>query len=144
MRTVQDRIRHAVLFEAIALAVFIPAAAYLFNIPAKHMGVVGVAGATLATVWNFVFNLGFDHAMQRAAGHTRKTLPLRVLHVALFEAGLLIMLLPPIAWYLGISLTQAFLMDMTFAGFYVVYAFLFNLTYDRVFPIPVKPAACAA
>ncbi len=142
MRTVQDRIRHAVLFEAVALAVFIPASSYVFDIPMGHMGVVGFAAATLATVWNFVFNLGFDHAMQRAAGHTNKGLATRVLHVALFEAGLLVMLLPPIAWYLGISLTQAFLMDMTFVGFYVVYAFGFNLAYDRFFPIPAR--ACAA
>lgn len=144
MRTVQDRIRHAVLFEAIALAAFIPAAAYVFDIPAGHMGVIGIAAATLATVWNFVFNLGFDHAMQRAVGHTTKTLRMRVLHVALFEAGLLVMLLPPIAWYLGISLKQAFLMDMTFVGFYVVYAFAFNLAYDRIFPVQARPVAGVA
>lgn len=141
MRTFPDRLRHAVLFEAIALAIFIPASSYVFDIPAGHMGVVGLAAATLATVWNFVFNLGFDHAMQRSVGHTRKTLPQRLLHVALFEAGLLVMLLPPIAWYLGISLMQAFVMDMTFVGFYVVYAFAFNMAYDRVFP--VQPARLA-
>jgi uncharacterized membrane protein len=27
-------------------------------------------------------------------------------------------------------------MDLAFAVFYVVYAFLFNLAYDRVFPLP--------
>lgn len=144
MRTVQDRIRHAVLFEVIALAAFIPAAAYLFDIPAGHMGVIGLAAATIATFWNFAFNLGFDHMMQRAVGHTNKTMANRVLHVVLFEAGLLIVLLPMIAWYLGISLMQAFLMDMTFVGFYVVYAFAFNLTYDRVFPIPARLATSAA
>lgn len=54
------------------------------------------------------------------------------------------MLLPPIAWRLGISLKPAFLMDMTFIGFYVVYAFGFNLAYDRIFPIAARPSACAA
>ena len=62
----------------------------------------------------------------------------------LIEAGLLVMLLPPIAWYLGISLKQAFLMDMTFVGFYVVYAFAFNLAYDRIFPVQARPVVGVA
>ena len=34
------------------------------------------------------------------------------------------------------GLWETFLMDLAIVIFYVVYAFLFNLTYDRVFPIP--------
>jgi uncharacterized membrane protein len=34
-------------------------------------------------------------------------------------------------------------MDMTFVGFYVVYAFAFNLTYDRIFPLPARLATSA-
>jgi uncharacterized membrane protein len=30
----------------------------------------------------------------------------------LFEAGLLVILLPPIAWYLGIGLLEALVMDL--------------------------------
>ena len=86
-------------------------------------------------VWNYVYNLGFDRALQRLTGHTRKGLLLRVGHAVLFEAGLLVILLPPIAWYLGISLVEALVMDLAIAGFYVAYAFLFNLAYDRAFPL---------
>lgn len=140
MRSVRDRIRHALMFEAIGLAIVIPAGAYLFGLPAGHMGVIGVGSATVATIWNFFFNLGFDHAMQRMVGHTHKGFGTRILHVALFEGGLLMILLPPIAWYLGITLMQAFVMDIAIVVFYVVYAFSFNLAYDRVFPIPASPA----
>ena len=45
-------------------------------------------------------------------------------------------LMPFIAWYLGISLWQAFVMDVAFALFYLVYAFVFNWAYDRLFPLP--------
>jgi uncharacterized membrane protein len=144
MRTFPDRIRHALLFEVIGLALFIPAGTYLFGLPPAKLGVIGVVSATIATLWNFVYNLGFDHAMQRLVGHTNKNLGQRVVHVALFEIGLLLVLLPMIAWYLGISLAQAFLMDLAFVVFYVVYAFGFNLAYDRVFPIPLRAPACAA
>ena len=57
------------------------------------------------------------------------------------EIGLLFVLLPFIAWYLGISLTEAFLIDVSLAVFYLVYAFVFNWVYDVVFPVPEgKPA----
>ena len=148
LRSFPDRIRHALMFEAIGLAIVTPAGAYLFHQPIGHMGVVGIGAATLATVWNFVFNLGFDHAMQRMVGHARKNLTARLVHVALFEIGLLVMLLPAIAWYLGISLWQTFLMDLAIVVFYVVYNFGFNLAYDRVFPVPsdmpAPPMAAAA
>ncbi|TPG53781.1 PACE efflux transporter [Roseomonas nepalensis] len=135
MRSTRDRIRHAVLFEVIGLALIIPLGTLLFGLPASEMGVIGVGSALAATAWNYVYNLGFDHAMQRRAGHTRKSLPLRVAHAVLFETGLLVILLPPIAWYLGISLAQAFVMDIAIAAFYVAYAFVFNLAYDQAFPL---------
>ena len=72
LRSFPDRIRHTVMFEVIGLALVIPGGAMLFNLPATHMGVIGVGSATVATLWNFVFNLGFDHTMLRMIGHTRK------------------------------------------------------------------------
>ena len=134
MRTTRDRIRHAILFEVFGLALIIPLGTVLFGLHAADMGVIGMGSALVAMVWNYVYNLGFDRTMQRLAGHTRKSLLLRVGHAVLFEAGLLVILLPPIAWYLGIGLVEAFVMDIAIAGFYVAYAFTFNLAYDRAFP----------
>jgi len=141
MRTFRDRVRHALLFEAVALAIFIPGSAALFNEPVQHMGVIGIASATIATLWNFVFNMGFDRAMLRLRGTLHKTLAIRVAHTFLFEAGLVAMLIPMIAWYLGIGLWAALLMDLAIVTFYLVYGFLFNIAYDRVFPIPAAAAA---
>jgi uncharacterized membrane protein len=45
------------------------------------------------------------------------------------------MLIPLIAWYLGIGLWAALLMDIAIVTFYLVYGFLFNLAYDRLFPV---------
>jgi len=118
------------------LALIVPFGTVLFGLHASDMGVIGIGSALIATAWNYVYNLGFDRAMQRFTGHTRKSLLLRVGHAVLFEAGLLMILLPPTAWYLGIGLAQAFFMDLAIAAFYVVYAFVFNLTYDRAFPLP--------
>ena len=143
MRSTLDRIRHALSFEIIALFLIAPLGALVFSTPLEHIGVIAIAGATIATLWNYLYNLGFDHALRRWAGTTEKTVPTRIAHALLFEAGLLAVLMPMIAVYLDIGLWQAFLMDASFALFYVVYAFVFNWSYDRVFPIPVaeeKPA----
>jgi uncharacterized membrane protein len=135
MRTIRDRIRHAISFEVIGLAIVMPVGAWAFSMPVHDIGVIGIAGATIATAWNYIYNLGFDRAVQRTRGSTLKTTPIRILHAVLFEAGLLGALLPLIAWYLGISLWQAFAMDVSFALFYLGYAFVFNWAYDRLFPL---------
>lgn len=136
MRSLADRIRHALSFEIIGLLLVVPLGALVFGMPMEDIGIVGVVSATLATTWNYLYNLIFDHAMQRLKGTTLKTPAIRVAHAVLFEIGLLIALMPFIAWYLGISLMHALVMDISFALFYVVYAFIFNLGYDKLFPLP--------
>lgn len=144
MRTFRDRVRHALLFEAVALAIFIPGSAALFDQPLDHMGVIGIASATIATLWNFVFNVGFDRAMLRLRGSIEKTMAIRVAHTVLFEAGLVVMLIPLIAWTLGIGLWEALLMDIAIVIFYLVYGFLFNIVYDRMFPVAAGAAPRSA
>lgn len=144
MRQTADRIRHAVSFEVIALAIVTPLGMMFFGISLKDMGVVTIVSATIATGWNYVYNLIFDHAMLRLRGAVHKTPLIRVLHAVLFEAGLLIVLIPFIALYLGVGLWTAFVMDVALAGFYLVYAFCFNWAYDVIFPIPEADHLSAA
>ena len=134
MCTTTDRIRQALSFEIIGLLIVTPLFAWIFNHSMSDMGVLAFLGATAATVWNYVFNLAFDHGLHRWRGNVNKILPLRVLHAVLFETTLLVILLPLFAWWLGVSLIQAFVMDMSFAAFYMVYAFVFTWGYDTLFP----------
>ncbi|MGB5556402.1 MAG: PACE efflux transporter [Paracoccaceae bacterium] len=142
MRTIKDRIRHAISFEIIGLVLITPLGALAFDKPMHDIGIVAIVGATIATVWNYLYNLLFDHAMLRIIGSVRKTPWIRVVHAVLFETGLLLVLLPFIAWYLDVTVLQAFLMDVSFAVFYLVYAFIFNWMYDIAFPLPetARPA----
>ena len=136
MRTTKDRIRHTLGFEIVGLIIFVPLASWLFGFDVHAIGVIAVAGSIIAAGWNYFYNLLFDHAMVKWRGNVRKTVPIRLLHAFLFEGGLLLLFLPIIAWYLSISLWQAFMMDITMATFYLVHAFLYNWSYDKVFPIP--------
>ncbi|MEC7763898.1 MAG: PACE efflux transporter [Pseudomonadota bacterium] len=137
MRSPLDRLRHALVFEFIALGLVVPLGAVLFHMPVHHIGVVGVVSATLATLWNMAYNLIFDLVLRWRRGTTEKSIGLRVVHALMFEAGLLTVLLPFMAWYLELTLWQALMMDLGFAGFYLVYAFAFNWAYDRLFPVPL-------
>ncbi|WP_123791329.1 PACE efflux transporter [Pacificibacter maritimus] len=136
MRSTADRIRHVVSFEIIGLLLVIPLALYGFNMKVGDIGVVAIAISLIATLWNYIFNILFDRASKRLRGTVHKTLPLRVLHSFLFEVGLLIVTLPLIALYLRISLWQALVLDISLIVFYVIYAFVFNYLYDKIFPLP--------
>ncbi len=136
MRTTADRIRHALSFEAIGLVVITPLGGFLFGLPLFHMGIIGIVSAAIATAWNYIFNLLFDLVLRWRTGDTRKSLGLRIGHAIVFEIGLLSILLPFLAWYLGVGIVEAFTMDIAVAAFYMGYAFIFNWAYDRLFPLP--------
>ena len=138
MRTTRDRIRHALLFEVIALLIITPLGAVLFGFELHEFGAVALICALVAMIWNYLFNLGFDHASVALRGTVTKTLGIRVLHAVMFEAGLLVALVPFIVWFLGVSLVEALVMDIAISGFFLVYAFVFNWAYDVVFPMPVR------
>ena len=135
MRSTADRIRHAISFEIVALGLVTPLGAWAFGLGLHEMGVVTVVSATIATGWNYGYNILFDHALLRWRGTTQKTVALRVAHAVLFEAGLLVLLVPFIALWLGVTLRVAFVMDVAFSAFYLVYAFAFNWAYDLLFPM---------
>lgn len=140
MRTTPDRIRHAILFEIFGLILMIGGATLLTGFDVHALGVIGIVSSVVATLWNYAYNWMFDRAMLRLRGSTLKTHPIRALHAVLFEAGLLVILLPFVAWMLDVSLWQAFLFDAAIAAFYVCYGYAFNWAYDRVFPSPEMKA----
>lgn len=135
MRTFWDRIRHAVMFEVVGLILFIPCSVWLFNHSVMDMGVIGVFSSLAATIWNFIYNLGFDKVLLFFFGYVKKSLKIRVVHTFLFEAGLMLVTLPAIAWYLNISFLNAFIIDVGIMAFYLIFAFLFNIAYDFIFPV---------
>ncbi|UNK05458.2 MULTISPECIES: PACE efflux transporter [Psychrobacter] len=135
MRSRNDRIRHALGFEILGLMLFAPLGSWVFGYELHTMGVIAVAASIVATVWNYFYNILFDNAMVKLRGSVHKTLLIRILHALLFEGGLLLLFMPIIAWYLGITLWEAFIMDIAMALFYLVYAFFYNIAYDKVFPI---------
>ncbi|GLP98132.1 PACE efflux transporter [Paraferrimonas sedimenticola] len=141
-RSPADRVRHSVLFEIGMLLCAVPIGMLVFSASASTIGATAIVLSLIAMVWNYVFNLLFDKGMVALYSHTNKTGAIRIVHAVLFELGLLLVTVPVIAWALQVSLWYAFIADIGFVLFALVYAYSFNLGYDKLFPIPnVQPQA---
>ena len=136
MRTGADRLRHTLGFEVLGMMISVPLFSLLTGQPVDHLGPLAIGLSLLATGWNYLYNLMVDHWMLRQLGRLEKRLIERVLHALLFELGLLLVVLPLTALWLGISLWQALWLDIGFSLFFVFYAFCYNLAYDYLFPLP--------
>jgi uncharacterized membrane protein len=139
MRTTSDRIRHTFLFEIVGLAACAPLASWILDKGLVQIGALSIVISLSAMLLNYVFNLVFDIALVRT-GRPVNVRPvwMRVLHAILFEASLLILTVPLVAWWLDMTLWTAFLTDIGFALFFLIYAFIYNWVYDVVFPMPVQ------
>ena len=129
-KSLKERLFHAVLFEFIALVICAPTLAWLMGQPLAHVGALTLMFSLIATLWNMVYNALFDRA-QRRIGFSR-TLPVRVVHASLFELGLIFMLVPLAAWWLGVGLLEAFILDIGLILFFLPYTIVFNWVYDAL------------
>ncbi|WP_238923936.1 multidrug/biocide efflux PACE transporter [Achromobacter ruhlandii] len=131
-KTIKERFIHAFLFEILAIGLCAPVAAWAMGKSLFEMGVLTAVIAWIALVWNMIYNAGFDR-LENRLGITRN-LRVRVIHAFGFELGLILIVIPLAAWWLNISLWQAFVLDIALVLFYLPYAFFYNLGYDRARP----------
>lgn len=68
---------------------------------------------------------------------------MRGLHAVGFEGGLVVIVVPLAAWWLGISLWQAFLLDISLLLFFLPYTYVYNLVYDKLREARLRRAAQA-
>ncbi len=129
-KSVSERFFHALIFEVLAIAICAPLGAWLLGYSLAQMGLLTLMISLIAMTWNMVFNAIFDHAQNRM--DFRRTLPVRAVHSVLFEIGLILAVVPLAAWWLGIGLWEAFVLDIGIALFFLPYTFAFNWTYDHV------------
>ncbi|MQY50385.1 PACE efflux transporter [Rhodocyclus tenuis] len=142
LRSWRDRLRQIVLFEVGGLLLITPPFTWASGVPLhESIGLLAVL-AVIASIWNGAYNTGFDWIEGRLTGRTadRRPLPLRALHAIGFEGGLLLMTLPVIVWWVSMDWLEALVADLGLAVAYTLYALLFNIAYDRLFPIDTREA----
>ena len=127
-KSITERIFQAIGFELLAILICTPLLAWIMDKPMLEMGAVTMAIAALALTWNVVFNGLFDRLLKRfAIVHNAWV---RVVHALLFEGGLVAFGVPLIAWWLQVSLWQAFLLDIGVLLFFLPYTYVYHWGYD--------------
>ena len=117
------------LFPLLAAAQEIPACTQ------ERAGAVAVASSVIAVLWNLVYNILFERweASQSVRGRSVRR---RMAHAIGFELGFLVMLVPLFAWWFGIGLQRALVLEIGLALFFLVYTFAFNWAFDKTFGLP--------
>lgn len=96
---------------------------------------LGVMISTTGVVVNFLYNLAFE-AWERRRAATTRSVGRRVLHALGFQVALVTFLIPLIAWWLDVSLLQAFLYDAVLIVFFPIFTFVYNWSFDAMFGLP--------
>ena len=142
MQGIKRKIVYVSLFEGIAILASTFGLSGMTGHGMQDSGVVAVAASSIAIAWNLVFNTVFERWEARQAVRGR-SVGRRIAHAIGFEGGLTVFLVPLMAWWFDASLLQALAMDLGLLLFFLVYAFVFNWIFDRVFGLPAS-ALCRA
>lgn len=129
-KSLMERIIHAVSFEGLATLILAPTAAWLMQRSVVEMGGLSVLLATLAMVWNLIYNAAFDRIWP--VSRVTRNLKVRALHAIGFESGFIIIGVTAVALLLGVSLMQAFMLEIGFMLFFLPYTMLFNWVWDTL------------
>lgn len=86
--------------------------------------------ATTAMLWNIIYNFGFDRfwPVQRV----KRTAKVRALHALGFECGFIVIGVSIVAAVLGVTLLQAFTLEIGFFLFFLPYTMFYNWAYDTL------------
>lgn len=134
---IRRRILYVLSFEVIAIAIVgivlaVTAGRDLFDTSA-----FAAASSAVAVAWNYVYTALFEFWEARRTVRGR-SLGLRIAHAVGFEAGLVVLLVPLMAWWLDMGLVEALLYDLGLVAFFLVYTFAFNLAFDVLFGLPAS------
>lgn len=141
LRSLPDRVRQILLFEVGGLLIVTPPFMWLSGVALGDSVGLLASMAVIAGLWNAVYNVTFDRIEGALTGRTadRRPLLLRIVQATGFEGGLLLVSLPVVMAWTGMGWMAALVADLGLALAYLGYAFVFNLAYDRAFPIPQIP-----
>lgn len=135
MQGVKRKLVYVTTYEIIGMVISALGLALLSGTTPTSTGPLAVIITTIAVSWNVIYNYLFEFWESRQASRTR-TLGRRVLHAVGFQLTLIVYLIPLIAWWMGISLLQALLLDMALIVIIPCYTFVFNWIFDKVFGLP--------
>ncbi|MCY0965697.1 PACE efflux transporter [Parathalassolituus penaei] len=127
------------LYELIAWFLTSAVCLYMGKNP-QESGAAAALVTLLAVSWNWGWNLIFE-AWERRYPQThrgQRSFWRRCGHAIGFEGGLVLILVPAMAWWFGISLWQAFLLEGGLLLFFLLYSWVFSWSFDQIFGPPAS------
>ena len=115
-KTLTERVIHAITFEGLATLILAPTAAWLMQRSVVEMGGLSILLATLAMVWNIIYNAAFDRLWP--VSRFPRQLKVRALHALGFETGFVI---------IGVTMVA-----IVFMLFFLPYTMAFNWVWDTL------------
>ena len=136
LQGIQRKLVYISLYELIAIVIASTGLAAGAGASLERAGAIAVASSVIAVVWNLVYNTLFERweARQSVRGRSVRR---RMAHAIGFELGFLVVLVPLFAWWFGIGLQHALVLEIGLALFFLAYTFAFNWTFDKTFGLPV-------
>jgi len=131
------RIVYVSLYEAIAIVMASIGLMLMSGAGVFDSGVLAAVTSVIAVAWNAAFNALFERWEARQQNRER-TLGRRIVHALGFEFGLVVFLVPLMAWWLDVSLWQALVMDLSLVVFFLIYTFVFTWAFDAIFGPPAS------
>lgn len=131
------KIFQAILYESIGILVLSPSISLIYDQGLAHAGALSLMLSASALVWNVFYNHIFECWEARQPQRAR-TFSRRLLHSLGFEGGLVLLLVPLVAWWLSISWWAALVTDMVLFVFFFLYALCFQWMFDKLFDVPVS------
>jgi uncharacterized membrane protein len=96
-----------------------------------------ILASTVAMLWNLAFNAMFEAWESRQTTRGR-SFARRTAHALLFEAGLVLMLLPLTAWWFSVNLLTALAYEGVLIVAFLIYTWAFTFAFDRLFGLPAS------
>lgn len=146
LRTSRERFVQTLAYEAGGLLLATPAYAFIFGSGKTDAFVLLVALSAAVLVWAPVHNSVYDRIDWTLTGRLasdRRTRG-RLVHAVSLEASVLLLTCPLVIWLGSYTLTEALVVNAGLTLFYVGYAYLFHLVFDRLRPVAgplVRPDA---
>ena len=140
MSPTNRRVCQALLYEIGAVAMVTPILTFAFDADVSSTLPLSVVMATIALIWNYVFNALFERWEKKQVTKGR-SLQRRLVHGAGFEGGLVIVLVPLTAYWLNITIWQALIAEIGLLITFFFYAIVFTWVFDKVFGLPASAQA---
>ncbi len=137
MQGIKRRIIYLSSYEVFGLLISSSVIATLSNSQLSHTAPLSIAITTVAVTWNLFYNLLFESWEKRQVLRKR-TVKRRIFHAIGFQLTLIVFLIPLIAWWMNISLIDAFLLDVSLVFIIPLYSFVFNWIFDKLFGEPLS------